>query len=240
MQNFTKNKLAFLSFTAALFCLNIMAQKPMEKRAFEISLEADEAIEYEIKDNKRIDVNTGKPIALYGLKYEVPQGTPEEMAQYYLQNEYKKLGITTEEITNLRHHATRTTDAGSVVRYRQYIDGYPVNKSEITISISPQNKVVFVMNTHQSIRNFNAGAPSVSEERAYELAYNYLNVTGPVIFKSNRVMVYNNTKITRLAHEVIIQTNEPAGEWHVFVDAQNEDIFKVVELKPLLLWRRFS
>jgi len=213
-----------------LFSLNLVAQKPMAKRSFEISLEADEKINTEIKDNMRVDVQTGLPVALYGLNYEVPAGTPESMAMYYLEHESKKLGISANEIVNLRHHATRTTNAGSVVRYRQYSGEYPVNKAEVTISISPQNKVVYVMNTYQANTNMSNVQPSISEERAYQLAYNYLNVESSVMYRANRLMVYKNTKIMRLAHEVTILTNTPAGEWHVFVDARSGEIFKVVDL----------
>ena len=229
MQKVTHYKLAFFTCIAILFSLNILAQKPVEKRSFEIRLEADEAIETEIKNNQRVSLETGLPVALYGLNYEVPQGSPESMALYYLEHESKTLGFSKEEIQNLRHHATRTTNAGSVVRFRQYAAGYPVNKAEVTITISPENKVVYVMNSYQSIKSFNE-VPSVSETKAYDLAYAYLNVSSAVLYKSNRMMVYNNAKMTRLANEVTILTNNPAGEWHVFVDAQTEEIFKVVDL----------
>ena len=150
---------------------------------------------------------------------------------HYLTHEAKKLGIPSNEIANLRHHATRTTNAGSVVRYRQYVGNYPVNKSEVTISISPQNKVVFVMNSFQTnTSNLANMQPSISEDTAYQLAYNYLNVQSNVMHKANRLMVYSNPKAKRLAHEVTILTNNPMGEWHVFVDAQTQEIFKVVDL----------
>ena len=233
MQNCTlpilKIKTTLLCVLALFFSINIMAQKPMEKRSFEITLEEDEAIQTVIKNNKRINVKTGKPVALYGLNYEVPQGSPESMAMYYLEHESQKLGIPTSELANLRHHATRTTNAGSVVRYRQYIGEYPVNKAEVTISISPQNRVVYVMNSYQAVKSINV-TPSVSEDQAFELAKNYINVNGPIKFRDSRLMFYSNSKMNRLAHEVTISTNQPRGEWHVFVDAQTQEIFKVVDL----------
>ncbi|WP_120200205.1 proprotein convertase P-domain-containing protein [Ichthyenterobacterium magnum] len=208
-----------------------MAQKPMKKRSFEISLEADEKINSKIRTDMRVDTETGQPLALYGLNYTVPAGTPEAMAMHYLTHEAKKLGIPSNEIANLRHHATRTTNAGSVVRYRQYIGNYPVNKSEVTISISPENKVVFVMNSFQTNTSSLVNTqPSISEDTAYQLAYNYLNVQSDVMYKANRLMVYSNPKTKRLAHEVTILTNHPMGEWHVFVDAQTQEIFKVVDM----------
>ncbi|SFN51560.1 Por secretion system C-terminal sorting domain-containing protein [Bizionia echini] len=207
-----------------------MAQKPMEKRSIEISLEAEEYIPTEIKNNGRFNSETGVPVALYGLNYEVPQGSPESMALYYLDKESKTLGIPKEELQNLKHHATRTSNAGSVVRFRQYAGAYPVNKNEVTISISPQNKVVFVMNSFEAGVNMANVQPSISKDNAYTRALNYLNVQSDISFNDSRLMVYKNTKITRLAHEVIISSTNPLGEWHVFVDARTGEIFKVVDM----------
>jgi subtilisin-like proprotein convertase family protein len=224
------NKISLLFLTVILFNLNLMAQKPMPERDFEINLQTDENINSEIKNNIRVNLDTGFPIALYGLNYEVPQGTPEAMAMYYITHESETFGIKKNEITNLRHHATRTTDAGSVVRYRQYSGNYPVNKAELTISISPQNKVVFVMNSYEVGVNMANVQPTVSEANAYQIALDYLKITTPVSFNDSRLMIYKNTKITRLAHEVTILSDNPVGEWHVFVDARTGEIFKVADM----------
>ncbi|TYA52402.1 T9SS type A sorting domain-containing protein [Formosa maritima] len=228
--NFKLNKSCFIYLAVFLFSLNLMAQKPMPTRSFEISLEADEKIETEIKTNGRFILDTGIPIALYGLNYEVPAGTPESMAQHYIAQESEIFGIKKNEISNLHHHATRTTNAGSVVRYRQYSGNYPVNKAELTISISPQNKVVFVMNSYEPNVNMANVQPTVSEARAYQLAFDYLDPKSPVSFSDSRLMIYKNTKMTRLAYEVTILTSNPLGEWHVFLDARTEEIFKVVDM----------
>jgi PKD repeat protein len=228
--NLLLNRVCLLFLTAILFNLNLMAQKPMSARDFEISLETDEKIQSEIKNNMRVNLETGLPMAIYGLNYELPQGTPESMAMYYIAQESETFGIKKNEIVNLRHHATRTTNAGSVVRYRQYSGNYPVNKGELTISISPQNKVVYVMNSYEVNVNMANVQPTVSEANAYQIAIDYLKVTTPVSFSDSRLMVYKNSKMTRLAHEVTIQSDIPVGEWHVFVDARTGEIFKAVDM----------
>lgn len=223
-----KNYLYF--FSILFFCHQATyAQKPMPQRSIEISLEDDEKIETETKLTGRYDLNTGLPVALYGLNFQVPQGSPESMAMYYLQHESKKLGIPTNELSNLRHHATRTTEAGSVVRYRQYLGEFPVNKNEVTITISPENKVVYVMNSYQIGVNSSALQAGVSESQAFAIANEYLNVQSAISFRDSHVMIYKNSKITKLAHEVVISATQPLGEWHVFVDAVTGGIFKVVD-----------
>ncbi|HCY80990.1 MAG TPA: hypothetical protein DHV22_04965, partial [Xanthomarina gelatinilytica] len=224
------NRKTLFLLVAFLCSIGLLAQKPMPVRDFEIRLDADEKITSEIKNQMRVNLETGFPLALYGLNYDVPSGTPEAMAMYYIQKESETFGIKKQEISNLRHHATRTTNAGSVVRYRQYSGIYPVNKAELTISISPQNKVVFVMNSYELNVQMAQVQPTVTQERAFQLAHNYLDVKTPISFQDSRLMVYKNTKMTRLAHEVTILSDNPVGEWHVFVDAQTEEIFKVVDM----------
>ncbi len=223
-------KYLFLLLIAIFFSQNLVAQKPIPKRSLEITPKVDKKIESEYKNNIRVNADTGIPIALCAVNFDVPQGTPEQKAMFYLNSESKKLGISKNKIASLQHYATRTTNAGSVVRYRQYHNGYPVNKAEVTISISPQNQVVFVMNSYESNIDLPNTQPSVSEQKAYQLAFDYLNVSSQVSFKKTRMTVYSNKKMTRLAHEVIISATQPLGEWHVFVDANTEEIFKVVDM----------
>lgn len=235
MQNITNSGFRTSNFFGVVvlilfFSHSLLAQKAMPKRSFEITLETDEKIETDIKTDGRFNKTTGKPIALYGLDFEVPQGTPESMAMYYIENEAKNLGIPANEIANLRHHATRSTNAGHVVRYRQYSGNYPVNRNEVTITISPENKVVFVMNSYESNINMANVQPRIPVNDAYTTAYNYLNVQSDVSYSNSSLVVYKNTKIKKLAHEVVISTTEPLGEWHVFVDALNGEIFKVVDM----------
>lgn len=223
-----KNK--FLLLTILLLSISTIAQKPRAKSSLEIRLAADEKIDTEVKGNMSINLNTGFPMAIYQANVVVSPGTPEEMAQHYLHQEFKTLGIPQNELSNLRHHATRTTNAGSVVRYRQFSGDYPVNKAEVTICISPQNKVVFVMNSYEINADLSAAQPAIAAETAFQIAHNYLNVRGPISYSDNRLVVYKNTKMKRLAYEVTISTLQPAGEWHVFVDARTQEIFKAVDM----------
>ena len=223
-------KLNLVLFGALLFSFGAIAQKSMPDRSFEINLEDDEKVITELKNNIRYDVKTGVPVALYQVNVTVPKGSPESMAQSYLTKEYRKLGIPKNEIQNLHHHATRTTASGSVVRYRQFLNGIPVNKAEVTITISPKNEVVYVMSSYQANVNLATSSPNVTKEKAYQLAFDYLNVASNVNHTSNNLMIYKNTKMTRLAHEVVISSTDPLGEWHVFIDANTEEVFKVVDM----------
>ena len=228
--SFFRTKAFILCLVTAFFNFYAMAQKPKEKNPLEISLATDEKIDTEIRGNMSINLDNGLPMAIYQVNFDVPAGTPEDMAMYYLQHQHKKLGIPQNELSNLRHHATRTSRAGSVVRYRQYSGDYPVNKAEVTITISPENKVVYVMNSYEVNVNMANTQPSISQEVAYHLANDYLNITGNIMFSDYRLMVYKNKRTTRLAYEVVISAEGLSGEWHVYVDALTQEIFKAVDM----------
>ena len=74
------SKTLFL-LVAFLCSIGLLAQKPMPVRDIEIRLDADEKITSEIKNQMRVNLETGFPLVLYGLNYEVPQGTPESIVQ---------------------------------------------------------------------------------------------------------------------------------------------------------------
>ena len=141
----------YLLLIVVFFNQNISAQKAKQKAEFVLSLESDEKIITVLKSNSRINKKTGIPIAIYDVNFDLPLLSLEDQALYYLQEKSQELGFSKDEIANLHHHLSRSTAAGSVVRFRQYFEEYPVNKSEVTISISPQNKVVMVMIEYQKV-----------------------------------------------------------------------------------------
>ncbi len=213
-----------------IFSNSIVAQKPNPKHHLEIHLDEDEKVESFYTKEGRINTRSGYPISLYQVNYEVPSSTPEAMAIYYLSNNYESLGLRNSDLSDLQHHATRKTNAGSVVRYRQYYDDYPVNKSEVTVSIAPDNKVQMVMNSYERHVQLKNPTPSLNAEQAEAIAASYIDPQDLINPVSSRLMVYHNTKMTRLAHEVTVMAETPLGEWHVFVDAHNGEIFKVKDM----------
>jgi len=211
---------------ALFFCSTIMAQKPNPAKGFEISLKADEKIETVYKNNQRINSTTGIPVAIYGLAVPVEGSSPEDMAWNYLLKDGKALGLHENNLSQLKHHGTRSTNAGTVVRYRQYYQDVPVNKGEITISISPENKVVYVANSfsYGVEKKISTVTPTLSLASARSAAEGYLPDNKNSNYLDTRLMIYQNKHVTRLTYEVIISSQ---GEWHVFVDAQTGEIFKV-------------
>lgn len=218
-----KQSLVFVLF---LYCSILSAQKPQAIHALEIRLEADEKIESVISGNRKIDQATGSPLAMYAISKPATGATPLERAKNYLMDNYREWGLQFPDLSDLKHHATRSSDAGDVVRFRQYIGEYPLMKAEITVTISPNNQIQMVQSTYRGEAKLNADNISVDKNSATQIAMNYIKPTRMMQNESSHLMVYHNNRMTRLAHEVMIIAGEPQGEWHVFVDAETGEIFK--------------
>ncbi len=204
-----------------------IGQKPQPVHHLEIRHELDEKVEALEIYNGRVDVQTGHPISLYAINFQLEKATPELMARKYLKEHARLIGLQYPDLRDLQLHAIRSTDAGDVVRFRQYYNGLPVNKSEVMVSIDPNSRVQILQSSYRSQLKVENTNHTISEEQAIEIATNYINPSYLMMDILNRPMIYQNNQMTRVAHEVMILAGEPQGQWHVYVDAQSGEIFKV-------------
>ena len=181
-------------FAMFFFALQpLLAQKPQAIHPLEMRLEADEKIETYRDGNKSIDRATGYPVSVFAVNERANGNTPIELAQDYLRKNYSALGLQYPDLSDLIHHATRSTNAGNVVRFRQHLAGYPVNKAEVTVSIDPNNVVQLVQNSYHRNAKLASEQVNISEVAAIEIAMNYINPTRMMQSESSHVMVYHNT-----------------------------------------------
>ncbi len=205
----------------------LVAQKPQAIHSLEIRHEVDERINAMDIENGRIDLETGHPISLYAIDYQLEKSSPEEMARQYLEQEARILGLQYPDLRDLELHAIRSTNAGDVVRFRQHYEGLPVNKAEVTVSIDPNSRVQMVLSTYRTQLKVEDTSLTISEAQAIQIASDYIEASYLMMEITNRPMIYQNNAMTRVAHEVMILAGEPQGQWHVYVDAQSGEIFKV-------------
>lgn len=222
----------FLWLICFCFAGNLIAQKPMPESNLEIKLENDEKRLSMMLDSKRIDLETNLPIAIYNVNDAsfTNVNDPEMIATLYLKKHVEELGLEDPNLANLRHHATRKTNAGAVVRYRQYLGDYPINKAELTVSIDPTNTVQMVLSSYERGVRLESLQAQLSASEALQIAHNYMGTNGESMYEANQLMVYKNKEMTRFAYEVTILSGDPQGEWHVFVDAFDGEIFKAVNM----------
>lgn len=203
------------------------AQKPQAVHSLEILHQEAEKQITQRQGNQKIDSNTGVTRSLFAINKKVKEDTPVNMALSYLKDNMSIFGLQNPTMEDLKLHAIRSTDAGHVVRFRQHLNGFPINKAEVTVSISPDHFISMVQSSYIDEIKLANSEIKITEESALQLATNYISPTRLMQETTNRIMIYHNANMTRLAHEVIILASEPQGQWHVFVDAQSGEIFKV-------------
>lgn len=200
------------------------SQKPRTIANFEIILPEIEPTS--IVNKQRINDFNGMPVSLHNIGYVVQADEPEVMARQFMNDNYEMLGITPSNISNeLRLHAIRESISGTVVRFRQHYQSLPVNKSEITIAISPDNRVTNVANSFRPNINLATITPTISANQARNTAHNYVGLSGELQFDEVTLVVHDLSGITHLAYLVKVIAASPIGEWHILVDAQTGIVF---------------
>lgn len=189
----------------------------------------DESVSSEMRGNTRVDTETGLPIALYRVGYQVDPGSPEEAARQYLSENAAVLGLRSAELDDLVHHATRAGRAATTVRFKQQISGVPVYGAEITVTFDHDHVVNFVMSTYKPASLAEA-APVLSAAEARQAAFDLLDVEGALHYETTDLVAYYNKGTTRLAHRVRFSPLEGnLGDWEVLRDARTGEIFKAVD-----------
>lgn len=185
-----------------------------------------------IEGNKRILNRTGFPAAIYQGDFRVTAANPETQARQYLNANKSLLGLSSDDIQNLRLHHIRNDDAGTVVRLRQMWKGLPVNKNaEITIHISRANVVDFVMNGFEYGVRLEDVSPVVSAESARQQVFNRLNITDETTDKgTNELMILHHQNTDYLVYRVNFLADAPVGEWEAYVDAKTGNLLKLEDV----------
>ncbi len=216
-------------FTMVLFTAAI-AQKPNPSSSFEIKL-APENDSWHIQGHMRVLNRTGKPIAIYQNAYRAIPADPETQARQYLTDNKTLLGLSVSDIQNLRLHVTKNNDGGKVVRLRQTWKGLPVNNNaEITIHITPDNMVDFVMNGFVYGITLHDVTPAITAATARQQVMNQLLVTGPVIDETNNLMLLHYQDTDYLVYRIHFNSDNPLGDWEAYVDAKTGALIKAEDI----------
>ena len=180
--------------------------------------------------DKRINKNTGALLALYHVNFTAEADTPEAMAQEYLQANLDALQLKAPDLSDLVHRTTRQSDAGSVVRFRQEIDGVPIYRSDVAVTINKENKVVFVMVGYDPSIQITDVTPSLSAMAAKQIALDQLQVQGTLAQESTRLVVFPDGVGGRLAYEVtLVPSQSPIGEWEILIGAHTGEVLQVTD-----------
>ncbi|MBL7731917.1 MAG: T9SS type A sorting domain-containing protein [Chitinophagaceae bacterium] len=223
-------KRPLVAVAALLLTGMAIAQKPAPVSALEIRL-PEENDNWYMLGNMRMQQRTGTPAAIYQLAFRVAGSTPEEKAKQYLEANKTLLGISTADIQALKLHAIRTDAAGTVVRLRQTWKGLPVNKNaEITVHITPDSKVDYVMNGFRYGIAMDDVTPVVLPASARQSVLSHLAAAGNISHDASELMVLRHQQRDYLVYRINIATDQPVGEWEAYVDAKTGTLLQVTDI----------
>lgn len=205
-----------------------LAQKPKENLGFEIL--PQENTDFEMRGNMRVDLQTGFPVAIYSLNYPVAPGNdPVAQARQFLISYAGVLGLEKPDLSDLVLKASRTSLSGTVVRFNQVHQGYTVYGAEVTVNLDKGSRVQFVMSSYKHHLDDSPQQEIISADNARQLAINYLNLSGAIVFDKNAKVIVSFNGETQLCHRIQLQGQEPVGEWEVLVNAATGDFLKVAD-----------
>jgi hypothetical protein len=225
--NFMKSILLFKLLCIALFFNFSLSQKVFPKKR---SLEIDDLyIEKTIETKYGTFGRTSKLQKYsYNEKYKLPDGDPGEIARLFLKDNFSRFGLHKDcndlVLTNLRE-----SPAGYHVTFRSTVNHIPIYGADIQISINKQKEVIFVANNYRPHIVLTDTRPSISSDRAVDLAIDYLDVKGKIMYGPKvELMVFDSkSRGPLLVYRVVTVVEYPFGDWAVFIDATNGSVLHV-------------
>lgn len=223
--------LILISFSLLAIPANAFAQKQQPARGIEIT--PDESEQFIIQNNMRVNAVNGVPAAVYQLSYKVNPDSPEKMARQFLRENHGMLHLQS-DLNDLRYTGVRETPGGYHVHFTQYIGELPVDKSDINITVSKANRVIFVSSGYKvqygTKSPVNLADLKVSADDALTAAKNYLGVSQNINFqKKQTVIYYIKGRFIPVQKISIVPSEGITGDWEVLVDAHTGEIIKVVD-----------
>ena len=171
------------------------------------------------------------PGILYFIEDVQRQGTPDEIARAYLSTKVTELRFKS-DLSDLVKAKTQESPMGFHVTYEQTIDGIPVYRSNVVVTIDQSNRVVFVSNDYKPDLALATTLAAVGSVRAMSVSMSHLGVEETLDgFPTSRLIVYAEEETPRLAYEVTIASRTPSGSWAMIIDAQTGDVVSVVDLR---------
>jgi len=193
------------------------AAKPRPPSALEIPFES--AAPVRLAGDRAVDAATGRPVALYRPRFQTDPGTPEEMARQYLRHAASALRIDS-DFSDLEITAVRTGPSGTVVRFRQQVEGIPVYGPDLAVKLDRDGRVTHVASGYRPGLVPAVTEPALSADAARAVALDHLAVSGGVEWEHELLVVLPGARGARLAWQIdVVARPAPRGEWRVMVDA---------------------
>lgn len=210
-----------------LFCLftfSLVGQKAKPLTGLEVYYETEFN-----KGNPSLGLSIINSKSIYGIDIKLQSDIPSKMAEEFISSHAHMLGIQNKNALSIRHSNTRTSDIGHVVRHKQYYKDIRVKDTEITTTISPNNRVNYALSNlfeHVKVVDVN---PQVTAKQATSIAKEHLGIQQTTRIETSELLIYPNKNGGRLAYEVVLIASGLLGEWHVMIDATTGELFEALD-----------
>ena len=207
--------------------ITMMAQKAVESRDFEIKLGSAAKSVY--INNMRIDEESNIPRTIYGLEYtaKTSAGDPIAIAREFLLANESLLGINATSINALEDYFVRESQAGTTVRFRQTWQGIPVYKSDIAVTISPEDQVTFVTNSFSYFAEISDVTPVVSEQEALQEFRSRLRLPSPPQNTDIELVIFEHNRQADIYYKIEANLMDPLGYWVALINARSGQVMQL-------------
>lgn len=175
----------------------------------------------------RYDRTSGAPLALYAVDALVSPGTPEAMARQYLRQSAAQLGLLDATLGDLQFVSSRSSQAGTNVRFEQRYLGVPVFGSRLVVHISPKNLVTQVQSGYKAKLDLASIVPLISATQARAGVVSRLKAEAPFRFDETVLNVYQAANRSHLVWKVTLSAAKPFGNWQALIDATSGETLAI-------------
>lgn len=170
------------------------------------------------------------PKILFNVDYQFHGFQGGDLVQEYLKSAAPVFRVKTDELVL---QETQSSLLGRHYRYRQMLGGYEVLGGEVVVSLNQEDQSIFrVFNSAFPVSNSArqaafASKTHISEERAYDIAWNDLKVHGRVLENpSARKVFLAEEGGFRMVYIVRLAVEKPFGYWQHLIDAETGEIVR--------------
>lgn len=217
-----------LFLAGVILCTTLSwAQKPSDLRDFEVKLESSDRSAY--TSSMRINEGSNRPRTLYGLEYtsKTSTGDPVAIALEFLLANESLLGIGATSVNALENYFVRNSQAGTTVRFHQFWKGIPVYKSDIAVTISPEEQVSFVTNDFSYFAEIPDVNPSITEQEALQEFRSRLRVASLPLETDIELVIFEHNRQADVYYKIEANLMDPLGYWVALINARSGQVIKL-------------
>jgi hypothetical protein len=155
----------------------------------------------------------------------------QSLAESFLQDRAQLFELTG---LDLQLRQFRESLVGNHFAFQQMLHGYPVENGEILISLDKTDGHVYMVynNTYPLNRAIPDAVNLIGEERAYDLAWERLQVHGELLSTPRIDLAWiTDGPDFQLCYRIDLELAAPYGGWHLNVDAISGQIVTVVDAR---------